>query len=145
MMVVYLVAILIGVTLVVLGLVYRTPNYLVPGLMWLIVDSLFLCAHMKGVDVHDVIGNRHVFAFLFMAIPAYVLGYFVLKETYRHHHVWLRYVMYLVILVDTVHLIQTSPELFVILAIVFLVVRRFNPAHYDDLHPLIPVERRYLD
>lgn len=131
----------LGLILIALGITYGLIGYIIPGFLWLIANLFFLLynEHKIRLDI-----NRHLFAILFMAIPALVMAPIVISSTYKYNHQVLRYIVLFVVVIDLMHLFQTSKEVFVLCIIIFILIRRFRLINYDDVHQNIKQNEQFM-
>jgi hypothetical protein len=134
-----------GSILIYKGIINKSAVYLVSGILWAVTNYIFLSGGENVFSPITANKNKLIFSILFMAIPAYIMGYLVFKETYKYNDSILRLAILLVIIVDTIHLYQMYPVTVAIILVLLFIIRRNNPIHYDDLHPLIPIDRDLLD
>jgi hypothetical protein len=132
----------LGLILLIFGIMYKLPGYIYPGFLWFIVNLFFLLNDEHKIKLNV---NKHLFAFLFMAFPALVMGPIVITATYKYNHQYLRYFVLFVILVDLWHLFLESKEVFLICIVLFLVVRQLRCVGYDDVHQNITQNYKYID
>uniref|UniRef100_A0A6C0KQ03 NodB homology domain-containing protein n=1 Tax=viral metagenome TaxID=1070528 RepID=A0A6C0KQ03_9ZZZZ len=131
----------LGIILIAMGIKDKLMGYIIPGFLWLLANLFFLLYSQHKIQLNL---NKHLFAILFMAIPAFVMGPIVISSTYKYNHQFLRYFVLFVIFVDLVHLFQSSKEVFVICIIIFFLVRRFRLINYDDVHQNIVQNEEYI-
>ena len=132
----------LGLILMIYGIMYNLPGYIYPGLLWFVVNLFFLLNDEHKIRLNI---NRHLFAFLFMAFPALVMGPLVLITTYKYNHQLLRYFVLFVICVDLWHLFLESKEVFIISILIFLIIRQIRSIGYDDVHQNIPQNYKFID
>lgn len=129
----------LGIILLTFGIKYNLLGYIVPGILWLVVNLWFLLHGDKHIQF-----NRHIFAILFMAIPALIMGPLAICSTYKYNHQLIRYILLFVIFVDLIHLFQTSKETFIFCIIIFILIRKFRQINYDDVHQNIKQNDEYI-
>jgi len=132
---------ILGIILLAFGLKYKIKEYIIPGILWFLTNLIFIfCEDKVRLKL-----NRHIFAFLFMAIPALVMGPIVICGTYKYNHQFLRYIVLSVILIDLLHLFQASKEMFFLCILIFLLARQFRSVNYDDVHQNIEQNYDYIN
>lgn len=131
-----------GMILLYHSIKYKSIIYLITGILWL---SANLILYKYEDKVYNILNNKLLFTILFMFIPAFVMGYFVLYETFKYNNNFLKILVLIVIIIDIIHLYQSIPKFALIILIVLLIIRFFNKSHYDDLHPELPFNKEYLD
>jgi hypothetical protein len=131
----------IGILLLYFSIKRKSIIYFGTGLLWFLANAM-LFKYEKYVV--NLINNKVLFSILFMAIPAFIMGLLVLYESYKYNDVLIKIIISIVIIVDIFHLYQSSPIILFIILIVLLLIRLYNPVHYDDITPLIPINKTYL-
>ena len=131
----------LGVLLLYFSIKRKSSIYFGTGLLWFSANAILF----KHEDyIVNLINNKILFSILFMAIPAFIMGFLVLYESYKYNDVLIKIIISIIIIVDIIHLYQSSPITLFIILIVILLIRFFNPIHYDDITPLIPINETYL-
>lgn len=135
--------VLFGIILIIVGIKYKLLEYIIPGCLWFIANAIFLT---RGEKAFDSIMNYNspYFSILFMAIPAFIMGLFVIKGTYINNNQLIRLLVFIVIIVDSIHLWNTNRVILIAIIFILIVIRQIRKRHYDDIHQLIPLQRTYI-
>jgi hypothetical protein len=136
-------AITFGLTLISYGLYYNINIYILFGISWLFFNFIFL-HYGEYVFEKNIKYNSFLFSLIFMLGPI-IFGMMVILKSYDYNNIIVRYFALLIVLFDCYHIFVTNPIILFILILVISLIRQNTKVHYDDIHPLIPSLKKYMD
>lgn len=144
-----IIAIIIGIYILYIGILRKSIIYKVLGSLWLIADGIMVFNPKLATKL--ALNNKFLFSVIFMLIPAWIMAPILFLESYKVSDFVGRVLAVIIFFVDNLHFFQYHkrsslflPFLLVFFGLLYL-IRKGNPEHYDDLHPLIDMEKKYID
>lgn len=126
-----------------IGLNYYNKPYLIISIIWLL-STLFIKEHTQTE-------YKIIYGIIIYLVPAFIMTFNLFINSYKTNDFYGRISSIIIFFINIYYfhdyLNMSDKYIYTILFLtsILYIIRKIQPKHYDDIHPLIELEMEYLD